>query len=413
MRIAALFLAGWLFLGPAAFNLSAKTIYTCPMHPSYRSDHPGKCPICGMDLVPVKEATAQPHRPAPSSRGLGLVPVQISPERQQLIGVRTAPVVHRQVVLELRAPARVTYDETRIYEVHTRVSGWVERVYVDQEGIWVKKGAPLFTLYSPEVLSTEEEFLRSLTWARNLKPQGASGALALARRTARAAEERLLLWGLSRQTLQQIRSTGKPVRAFPVPSPVSGFVVEKRIFPGKRITPASVLYRLADLSRVWIEADFYETEAPLLRVGLPVEVLVPGTEHKFQARIEEIYPWVEEKLRVFRVRLSLANPRMALRPGAWAEVRVRVPLGMRMVIPDEALIYGGRHYYVFVRKGPGTFEPRMVKVGRRVGHQRIVLSGLHPGEEVVVSANFLIDAESRLKAALKSFGGSQGDHAHH
>ncbi len=421
MRIAALWLALWLSLSPVAASAAKKTVYICPMHPTYKSDRPGKCPICGMDLVPAEGQTATKpageHKKRPKAEKeetLPLAPVRIPPERQQLIGVRTARVSHERLVLSLRAPARVTHDETRLFEVHTRVSGWVEEVRVDYTGRFVKKGETLFTLYSPEVLSTEEEFVRTLRWLSGLKKRKASAeALRAAREAAQAAERRLRLWGFPKTALAQLKKTLKPRRAFPVISPLSGFVVQKAVFPGKRVTPAETLYTLADLSRVWVEADFYESEMSEIKPGLEVEVIFPGRERPLKGRIEEVYPWVEERLRVLRARLTLPNPEGLLKPGMWAEVRVQIPLGMRMVIPDEALIYGGGHYYVFVKKGAGLFEPRLVKVGRKVGEKRIILSGLKHGEEVVVSANFLIDAESRLKAALSAFGGGSGGHAHH
>ncbi|MBX6422112.1 efflux RND transporter periplasmic adaptor subunit [Thermosulfurimonas sp. F29] len=427
MRPAVLWLTLWLLFSPGVGLSARKTIYICPMHPSYKSDRPGKCPICGMDLVPASQVAvpsakgerrkgekAPGTRKAPRERAFPLVPVRISPERQQLIGVRTAPVSHQRLVLTLRAPARVAYDETRIFEVHTRVAGWVEEVRVDWTGRFVRRGETLFTLYSPRVLATEEELLRALRWLDELKETRASPeALSTAREALRAAERRLRLWGFPESALALLKSKRKPLRAFPVVAPVSGFVIKKTVFTGKRITPAEPLYTLADLSRVWIEADFYETEIPEIKPGLEVEVFVPGVPRSLRARIEEVYPWVEDRLRVMRARLTLDNPGGRLKPGMWAEVRVRIPLGMKMVIPDEALIYGGGHYYVFVKKGPGLFEPRMVRVGRKVDGKRIVLSGLRHGEEVVVSANFLIDAESRLKAALSAFGGGGGGHAGH
>ncbi len=421
MRTAVLWLALWLCLSPVAVSAAKKTVYICPMHPTYRSDRPGKCPICGMDLVPAEKTTTpepqiahEKHKKTEKKGELPLAPVRISSERQQLIGVRTARVSHERLVLSLRAPARVTYDETRLFEVHTRVSGWVEEVRVDYTGKFVKKDETLFTLYSPEVLSTEEELVRALRWLAELERQKASReALRAAREAARAAERRLRLWGFPKTALAQLKKTLKPLRAFPVISPLSGFVVQKAVFPGKRVTPAETLYTLADLSRVWVEADFYESEMAVIKPGLEVEVILPGRERPLKGRIEEVYPWVEERLRVLRARLTLPNPGGLLKPGMWAEVRVQIPLGMRMVIPDEALIYGGGHYYVFVKKDAGLFEPRRVKVGRKVGEKRIILSGLKHGEEVVVSANFLIDAESRLKAALGAFGGGGGGHAHH
>ncbi len=417
MRLAALGLGLWLILCPATVLAAKKTLYICPMHPSYKSDRPGKCPICGMDLVPAESVSsgAPAHKAKPPKEvRLPLAPVKIPPERQQLIGVRTAPVSHERLVLTLRAPARITYDETRIFEVHTRVAGWVEEVRVDWTGRFVRRGETLFTLYSPEVLATQEELLRALRWLDELKAKKASPeALSTARQALKAAERRLRLWGFPESALQTLKTARRPLRAFPVVAPTSGFVVKKTVFPGKRITPSETLYTIADLSRVWVEADFYETELPEIKPGLAAEVLVPGKQKPLRGRIEEVYPWVEEKLRVVRARLSLSNPEGDLRPGMWAEVRVRIPLGMKMIIPDEALIYGGGHYYVFVKKGPGLFEPRMVRVGRKVDGKRIVILGLKHGEEVVVSANFLIDAESRLKAALSAFGGGGGGHTHH
>ncbi|QJA06193.1 efflux RND transporter periplasmic adaptor subunit [Thermosulfurimonas marina] len=420
MRWPALVLAAILALGgPGVLRAEKKTLYICPMHPSYRSDRPGKCPICGMDLVPLQKE-APPVSKAPSQerpvrqKGLPLAPVEISPERVQLIGVRTARVTHERVVLTYRAPARVTYDEERLRRVHLRVAGWVEEVRGLYTGARVHRGEVLFTLYAPEVLATEEEWLRAAQWVKRLEKEKASPeVLEEARQALRSAERRLLLWGFDSRDLARVRARGRPLRALPVRAPAGGYVVENRVFPGKRLRSGETAYVLADLSEVWVEADLYQDLLREIRPGLPVEVRFPGLRKAFSARVKEILPWVEERLRVGRVRLALRNPEGLLRPGLWAEATFRIPLGMRMLLPEEALIYGGEHYYVFVRAGLGHFEPREVKVGPRVGEKRVVLSGVRHGEEVVVSANFLIDAESRLKAALESFSGGGGGHHHH
>ncbi|OAQ20516.1 efflux RND transporter periplasmic adaptor subunit [Thermosulfurimonas dismutans] len=420
-RFIGLILAGTILLVSPA-TLAKSKIYICPMHPSYRAEKPGKCPICGMDLVPLKtEEPLKTPPPAhekknhltPKKSALPLAPVKLSPERAQLIGVKLARVTHEKVVISLRAPARVKYDETRLFTVHTRVAGWVEEVRADYTGKFVKRGEVLFTLYAPEVLSTQEELIRGLRWLKKLQEMKASPKLiSEAENLIQSARRRLALWNFPEEALREVEHTLKPLKAFPVVSPVSGWVVAKQVFPGKRIAPETPLYTLADVSKVFIEADFYETELPEIRPGLKVEVVFPYLNRTFRGKIEEVYPYMEAKLRVLRARLTLDNPEGLLRPGMWAEVRTEIPLGMRMVIPDEALIYGGGHYYVFIKKGDGLFEPRMVRVGRKVGDKRIVLSGVSHGEEVVVSANFLIDAESRLKAALSAFGGGH-DHAHH
>ena len=417
MRWPALVLTALLSLGlPAGLRAEKKTIYICPMHPSYRSDRPGKCPICGMDLVPLREEA--PKTPAHGRRArhreLPLAPLEISPQRAQLIGVRTARVTHEKVVLTLRAPARVTYDEERLRRVHLRVAGWVEEVRGIYTGARVHRGEVLFTLYSPEVLATEEEWLRTARWVERLRKEKASPeVLESAREALRSAEKRLLLWGFDPRDLARVKARGRPLRALPVRAPAEGFVVENRVFPGKRLSPGETAYVLADLSEVWVEADLYQDLLREVHPGLPAEVRFPGLRRTFSARVKEVLPWVEERLRVGRGRLGLKNPGGLLRPGLWGEVTLRIPLGMRMLVPEEALIYGGKHYYVFVRTGPGHFEPREVKVGPRVGEKRVILSGLRHGEEVVVSANFLLDAESRLKAALQSFSGGGGGHRHH
>lgn len=363
--------------------------YTCSMHPSVKSQTEGACPICSMDLTPVTQEEVQ----------TGVV--RVDAQRRQEIGVRTAPVVARRVETTIRAVGTVTYDETRLSAVSLKYEGWIERLYVEETGQPVRRGEPLLALYSPALLSAQEELLTALASQRAARetelPERADYLVAASRR-------RLSLWDLSVRQIDEIARTGQPVKSVPVFSPVSGFVVEKNIVEGQAVEPGETLYRIAGLDRVWIDAEVYESELPLVRVGQAVEVTFPYLPGKsFSGRVGYIYPYLEGGTRTGKVRVELPNPGLELKPEMYANVVFRVEGGQRVVVPEEAVIYAGPRRLVFVDLGEGRLEPREIEVGLRVGDAYEVLSGLREGEVVVTSGNFLIAAESRLKSATEKW----------
>jgi multidrug efflux pump subunit AcrA (membrane-fusion protein) len=363
-----------------------------PMHPQYKADKPGKAPDCGMDLVP-KYAEEQPMNMAPGS-------VMISAERQQLIGVRTAKVQWETLARELRTTGQVIADETRVAHVHVKINGFIEDVFVDYVGQLVKKGQPLFTLYSPDLVSTQEEYLIAKRGEKSLGsssfPDIAHGSQSL----LRSARERLKLWDISDEQIKKLDQTGEVSRTLTFYSPISGFVTDRKAFPQTSVTPDTELYSVADYSAVWVTADIFEYELPYVKVGQRADIQLSYYAGKsWSGRISFVYPTVDPMTRTAKVRIEVPNSDYQLKPQMFADVTLKVNYGNHVVVPQEAVLDSGKEQTVFIVKDDGYFEPRKITAGAKVDGKVIVLSGLEAGEKVVTSGNFLIDSESRLKSA--------------
>ena len=336
--------------------------------------------------------------------GLARAEVNVDPRRQQLIGVRTAVVERRTLTMPIRAVGTVRYDETRLFDVNVKVAGWIEKLYVDYTGKFIEPGDPLFTIYSPELLTTQQEYLLALESRDQLHDSQIPDAWDYADRIAEAARRRLALWDLPADEIRALEERREPKRTMLFRTPVGGFVIEKHAVQGQHVTPGMSLYRVADLSVVWVEADVYERELSLVREGAPATVTVDAyPEDRVHGRVIYIYPYVEERTRTVRVRLELPNPRGRLKPGMYADVTLDAVLGEGVVVPVNALLDSGAEQHVFVAQGDGYFEPRPVVVGRRLGESIQILEGLEDGETVATSATFFIDSESQMRAALHGF----------
>jgi len=374
-----------------------------PMHPAYKSDKPGIAPDCGMQLVPVyaDEAPQQAPSGAPGT-------VRISPEKLQLIGVRYGVADHTEDTQTIRATGKVTVDETRITRVHAKTDGWIEQVFADFTGQVVRQGQPLLTVYSPELLATQEEYLLALKAKDTLAASTVPGVRADADALIGAARRRLSLWDLSNEQIEEVRRTGKPVKSVTLHSPVSGYVMTRNAFPSQRITPDTDLYTVADLSRVWVLASVFEYEAPLIRMNQPATVSLPYQPGRaWRARVSYIQPQVDAPTRTLQVRLELANLGLALKPDMYADVRFEYARRSTLTVPAEAVLDSGLQQMVFVDLGDGAFEPRYVETGRRVSDRIEILKGIECGERVVTSGNFLIASESQLKSAVAGMGAHQ------
>ncbi len=350
----------------------------------------------------MPDATVATAEPIPA--GLSRAEVHIDPRRQQLIGVRTAPVERRALTKAIRAVGTVRYDETRLADVNVKVAGWIEELYVEYTGQFIEEGQLLFTLYSPELLTTQQEYLLALESRDQLRDSQIADARVYADRLVDAARQRLVLWDLPAEEIQALEDGREPRRAMPFRSPVGGFVIEKRVIRGQHVSPGESLYTVADLSEVWVEAELYEEELPLVREGERATITVdayPGEQ--LLGRVIFIYPYVEERTRTVRVRFAFPNPRGRLKPGMYADVALDVALGEGVVVPTNALLDSGVEQHVFVSQGDGYFEPRPVVVGLRLGDTVQILDGLDAGEIVATSATFFIDSESQLRAALQGF----------
>jgi len=370
-----------------------------PMHPAYRSDKPGIAPDCGMQLVPVYADEAEELAKLPPGT------VRLTAERQQLIGVKLGKVERRAVRKTIRAVARITYDETRIAHVHSKVDGWIEKVFVNYVGAPVRRGEPLFTLYSPELLATQQEFLIALKARRYLSDSPTKEVAAGTATLYQAAKKRLELWDMSDEQIRRLEETGEPEKEITFYSPHDGFVTERKAYEHQRVTTDMEIYTIADLSQVWAVADLYEYEAPLVSVGQKVLISVPSVPGQaLQGKVSYIYPQLDPQTRTIKVRMDFLNPGLKLRPDMFATAEVEVNLGEQLVVPVDAVLDSGTQRYVFLAKGQGYFEPREVTLGPRSDGYFLVLSGLKVGDTVVTSANFLIDSESRLKQATAQQG---------
>jgi membrane fusion protein, copper/silver efflux system len=395
-------------------NAGAATAqYYCPMHPQIVQDGPGECPICSMSLVakpgaderePQKSSGREqspPVSPAPTAppaarQGVpGLVPVELALERTQLIGVRTAVVAEEELVAELRTVGFIAADESRIARVHTRFSGWVERLAASTTGQKVTLGEVLASIYNPDLLPAQQEFLTALRW-KGESTLASRGSL------AQDARERLELLGMSARELDRIAESGKPTKSIDITAPMGGYIVRKAAVQGAYVQPGTELFEIADLSRVWVLADIYEHEIGRVRVGQTARIelnSVPGSATS--GKVSFIYPALETQSRTLRVRIELANGNMALLPGMYGNVVIQLDRARGVVIPSEALVDTGEYQYVFVARDAGRFEPRRVRAGERSGSKVQIREGLAAGETVVTTANFLIDSESRLRAAVE------------
>jgi Cu(I)/Ag(I) efflux system membrane fusion protein len=377
---------------------AAATRYQCPMHPTVVRDAPGSCPICGMDLVPIDPAAA----PAEDASGVaGRAGVTIGAEKRQLLGIRSEEIHHGPLERELRTVGRVAVDERRLHHIHTKYEGYVEHLHVDFTGKYVERGDHLLSIYSPELVATQQEYLLAWNARRQMEKSGipavAQGSLDL----LDAARQRLLLWDIRAEDIEALERSGKVERTVDLHSEVSGYVVQKQAFHGMRVTPADTLFDIADLSHVWVLADVYESDLPLVRIGMAGEVTVPYLPGRsWRGPVTYVNPTVEEKTRTIKVRIELRNEGLQLKPDMFADVRLRAELGTGLSVPESAVIDSGGRKLVFVDRGEGRFEPREVQLGVRVGSFFQVLAGLEDGERVVTSANFLLDSESSLRSAL-------------
>lgn len=379
--------------GAQAATRSERTVlyWYAPMDPNYHSDHPGKSPM-GMDLLP-KYADDEAAKLAPGS-------VKLSPERQQMVGVRTAAVERAPLTRTIRTTGTLVADETKLGHVHVKVNGWIDQVYVNYVGQPVKKGQPLFTVYSPDLVATEQEYLIALKGQDYLGKapyrEVSSGANSL----LEATRERLKLWDISDDQIKKLEQTGKIEKTITFYSPVSGFVLDRQAFPQTSVGPDKELYLVADLSDIWVDADVYEYEIPYVHVGQKATMQLSYSPGKtYIGRVSFIYPIADAQTRTVKVRLEFPNPNFELKPQMFANVEFNISYGTNILVPAEAVLDSGSRQTVFVAKGNGYFEPREIKVGPRLDDKVVVLSGLQPGETIVTSGNFLIDSESRLSAA--------------
>lgn len=348
---------------------------------------------------------APPMAPKPSQAP---VTIRLSEEKRQLIGVRTAAADIRRIGRVIRTVGKVDVDETRLAFVNTKVAGWVRKLNVDYTGKEVKKGDPLLSLYSPDLVSAQEEYLLALKTSRSSVPSGFRELAESQDSLVESAKRRLLLWDITEEQIDQLEKTGKPRTEMTILSPIDGIVLEKMVLEGAYIMPGMNLYKIADLSVVWILADVYEYELPLVRVGQTARIdlsYYPG--RPFTARVSYIYPTVDPMTRTVKVRLEVQNLDLMLKPAMFANLEIASGAGVALAIPTEAVLDAGPRKIVYVENEGGVFEMREVTLGVRGEGYVEVVRGVRKGERVVTSGNFLIDSESQLRA-----GPGGGGHQH-
>lgn len=405
--------------------------YQCPMHPAVIQDHPGNCPICGMKLVKMGAPTTTPKGerkllfyrspmdarqtspvPTKDSMGMDYVPVyegeggrasevdglssvEIDSSKQQLIGLKTALVDRGVVGGTLRTVARVSVDETRVRKINSKVEGFVERIFVDYVGKPIRKGDPLFSLYSPEILAAENELLLAL------RTEGQSGAL------FDAARRKLELWGVPRTELERLEREKKASSVVTFVATATGVVTKKEIVEGSRLEMGAMPYEIVDLSTVWVLADVYESELRFISPGMSASLKLdawPG--RTWQGKVLFLDPLLDAKTRTARVRFSFSNANGELRPEMFGDILLAREGRETVRLPTDAIVQSGTEQVVFVAHGEGRFEPRRIETGEVGRDFTEVLSGVAEGEAVITRANFLVDSESRLRASLSRMGGS-------
>jgi Cu(I)/Ag(I) efflux system membrane fusion protein len=344
---------------------------------------------------PRKGYTVESHGAGAGTREGGPKLLEVSPARQQLIGVVFAKVERRPLALSLRAHGRVEVDETQVADVVLKYDAYVEKLFVNQTGQPVKAGQPLLALYSPDLLASERDYLVAI------RSQGVPGREEL----IRASEERLRLWGLSTEQLAELRKRGKAEPRITIRSPASGVVLEKNVVAGTRAMAGNVLYRIGNLGRIWVLADLFESDAPYVQAGQPATMSLPWASGvTWKGVVQFVYPTVDEKTRAVRARLAFPNAELSFKPGMFVDVNVQVPLGNRLAVPDNALLASGQHRYVFVKRGEGQLQATEVQVGALAGDYSEVLAGLGEGEQVATQATFLLSSEAQLRGALPRWG---------
>jgi len=392
------------FLSVAVILVLAAGAYVLLIRPSrisrQREQSAAQHPMSDM---PAGGTHATPPAPLSTVRDK----VTIDPRRQQLIGVKTVPVTRAPIDQTVRAVGTVRYDETKLADINVKVEGWIRDLYVDYTGQPIEKGQRLFTLYSPDLLATQNEYLLALKTRDRLQQSPIPDARQRADDLVASARQRLALWDLPLEDLRALEETRRAQEAVVFRSPVSGFVTEKQAVQGLHVMGGQSLYKVADVSTVWVEADVYENELAGVRTGETATVALdayPG--ERFTGRVIYIYPYVDEKTRTNKVRFAFANRGGRLKPGMYANVELKLRGGMGVTVPTNAVLDSGTEQIVFVAKGDGIYEPRKVKIGRRLGDTTQILEGVKEGEHVATGATFFLDSESQLRAALQSYEAS-------
>jgi len=421
----------WYSTRPVAVNGRKILYYVDAMHPWYKSDKPGIAPDCGMKLVPIyadgTQAQAAPENrkiahyrdpkdPAYTSDKPGMNPatgndlepvyadtppsnaIQIGADKQQLVGVRYGQVEWTPDVQTIRAAGRIVPDETRITRIQARTDGWITTVSADFTGKLIAKGDSLLTLYSPELLSAQREYLLAAEARSIMRHSSMQETAGNNDSLVEAARRRLLLLNFTPEQIATLEQTQKPVESTALYSPSNGYIMARNAFPGQRVTPETELYTLADLAGVWVMADIFEADAPRIRLAQSARVSMQGDAAQYFGRVTNVQPQMDPVTRTMKVRLELANPQMRLKPDMFVDVAIDIAGPARLSVPAEAVLDAGTSKTVYVDKGNGYLEPREVQTGERMNGRVEILKGLKAGDRIVTSGTFLLNSETQMKA---------------
>jgi len=375
--------------------------YQCPMHPQIIMDKPGKCPICAMDLVPVDKGYSASHD---SAAGL----VHIDPSVVQNMGVAVETVTVRLLKKEIRTSAIIDLDETGVAIVNTKISGWVEKLYADYTGQKITKGEPLLTLYSPDLVSTQEEYIQALRYAKSLSVNVDSVARKGAQDVVESARKRLANWDIPDRDIQELEQGGAAKKTMTISAPQSGVVLEKMVVAGQNISAGMALYKIADLSTVWAMASVYQEDLPYVKIGAGADITISALPNKtFYGTVQFISPVLDAVTKTVGVRIALRNmPDLSIRPQMFANAILQSPVSLKAItVSAQAVLHTGRRDVVIVSMGNGNFRAQDVTIGMTAGGFVQIATGLHEGDIVVASSQFMIDAESDLREAVKKMSG--------
>ena len=357
--------------------------------------------MAGMDMSHAAPTSTPPS--APPQEGS----IFIAPEKQQLIGMRSVAAEMGTLTKDIRIVGKVSYDETMLTHIHSKVSGYIEEVFADSVGKPVQAGDALFTIYSPDLVATEQDFLLALKSRALLRDSTVASAAQGSENLISAARERLRLWDVTDQQIQSLETEGKVTHAIEVYSPVSGVVMERTAYHhGTFVDSSKDLFTIVDLSRIWVLGELYETDIAFIRTGQSAEIELPysGGGRKLRGRVDFIYPFLDPKSRTVQLRMEFPNPDLLLKPEMFTNITMSVSIGRQVLVPQDAVMDTGSEQYVFIDKGNGYVQPRQVKVSVEAGDKVGIEQGLKPGERVVTGANFIVDSESRLKGAFAGMG---------
>ncbi|MGA3177874.1 MAG: efflux RND transporter periplasmic adaptor subunit [Candidatus Acidiferrum sp.] len=371
----------------------------------WRSHHPAtqKSAVTPASNPAPQQEMNNPPEPPPSAE-TPLSPIQLSPERLQSIGVKFGVVQRKDLKDTIRTTGTVAIDERRVSYVQTRISGHIEKVFADATYQYVRKGQPLFTIHSPELVAAEREYLLAKQNAQNLSQSTVPGVATGVASLVESSRERLAQWDIPQQEIARLETTGQVEETLEIHSPVSGYITERNALPNLMVQPDTRLYTVADLSTVWVLAQVFQNDLGRIKVGSSASLTVDSYPGRvFQGKVDFIYPDVDMTTRTARARLVFSNSQLTLSPGMFVNVSVDVNLGKQLAIPVSGVLQSGTRQIVFVDRGSGYLEPREVQLGPQAGEEYIVLKGLRAGERIVTSANFLIDSESQLQAAIGSY----------